>query len=55
MNINNHIESSSHEAARTQINSTPGAIKLGIDAHQDFHVVVMQKDGRVTLRPVAIP
>src|SRR5438067_5586607 len=51
MNNHNHIESSSHEATRTQINSAPGAIKLGIDVHQDFHVVVMQKDGATPKPP----
>src|SRR2546426_3880837 len=51
MNNHNHIESSSHEATRTQNNSAPGTIKLGIDVHQDRFVVVMQKDGATPKPP----
>jgi transposase len=40
-----HIELSSHEETRGQFNGGPGAIKLGIDAHQDFYVVVCQVGG----------
>jgi transposase len=43
--LNNTIESSSHEETRGQFNGRTGAIKLGIDVHQDFYVVVMQEDG----------
>src|SRR5207302_3147690 len=48
---NTNIESSSHEAARTQINSAPRAIKLGIDVHQEFYVVVMQREGATPKPP----
>lgn len=40
-----HTELSSHEGTRCQFNGSPGAIKLGIDVHQDFYVVVMQEGG----------
>lgn len=43
--LNNTIESSSHEETRGQFNGRTGAIKLGIDVHQDFYVVVEQVDG----------
>ena len=43
--ISNNIELSSHEGTRSQINNTPNVIKLGIDVHQQFYVVVMQIDG----------
>ena len=38
-------ELSSHEGTRCQFNGGTGAIKLGIDVHQDFYVVVMQEGG----------
>jgi transposase len=38
-------ELSSHEETRRQFNGGTGAIKLGIDVHQDFYVVVMQEGG----------
>src|SRR5438445_3845694 len=41
----NDTESSSHEETRCQFNGGTGAIKLGIDVHQDFYVVVMQEGG----------
>ena len=41
----NNTELSSHEGTRCQFNGGPGAIKLGIDVHQDFYVVVEQVDG----------
>src|SRR5882762_9640095 len=41
----NDTESSSHEETRCQFNGGPGAIKLGIDVHQDFYVVVEQAGG----------
>jgi transposase len=41
----NNTELSSHEETRCQFNGSTGVIKLGIDVHQQFHVVVMQEDG----------
>jgi transposase len=41
----NNTELSSHEETRSQFNGGTGAIKLGIDVHQDFYVVVMQEGG----------
>jgi transposase len=38
-------ESASLEATRGQFNGRPSAIKLGIDVHQAFYVVVEQVDG----------
>jgi transposase len=38
-----HTELSSHEGTRGQFNGRSGAIKLGIDVHQEFYVVVMQE------------
>jgi transposase len=43
--INNTTELSSHEGTRCQFNGGTGAIKLGIDVHQNFYVVVMQEGG----------
>src|SRR5207245_10209001 len=40
-----NTELSSREETRCQFNGGPGAIKLGIDVHQDFYVVVVQEDG----------
>ncbi len=40
-----HTELSSHEGTRCQFNGGKGLIKLGIDVHQDFYVVVEQVDG----------
>src|SRR5438128_196451 len=40
-----NTELSSHEGTRCQFNGGPGAIKLGIDVHQDFYVVVVQEGG----------
>src|SRR6266403_5782913 len=40
-----NTELSSHEGTRCQFNGGTGAIKLGIDVHQDFYVVVEQIDG----------
>src|SRR5229473_7588081 len=37
-----NTELSSHEGTRCQFNGGTGAIKLGIDVHQDFYVVVEQ-------------
>lgn len=46
--MNNDIESkelSSPEGTRGQFNVRPSAIKLGIDVHQAFYVVVLQEGG----------
>lgn len=40
-----HTELSSQEETRSQFNGRTGAIKLGIDVHQDFYTVVMQEGG----------
>ena len=40
-----NTESSSHEGTRCQFNDGRCAIKLGIDVHQDFYVVVEQAGG----------
>src|SRR5256712_770706 len=40
-----NTELSSHEETRCQFNGGTGAIKLGIDVHQDFYVVVVQEGG----------
>ena len=40
-----NTELSSHEGTRCQFNGSTGVIKLGIDVHQDFYVVVMQQGG----------
>src|ERR1700693_100503 len=40
-----NTELSSHEGTRYQFNGGTGAIKLGIDVHQDFYVVVEQVGG----------
>ena len=40
-----NTELSSHEGTRCQFNGGKALIKLGIDVHQDFYVVVMQLDG----------
>src|SRR2546426_10815575 len=40
-----NTELSSHEETRCQFNGGTGAIKLGIDVHQDFYVVVEQVGG----------
>jgi hypothetical protein len=39
----NDTELSSHEETRCQFNGSRCTIKLGIDVHQDFYVVVMQE------------
>ena len=41
----NDTELSSHEGTRCQFNGGTADIKLGIDVHQDFYVVVMQEGG----------
>ena len=45
MNSVYHTELSSHEGTRCQFNDSRADIKLGIDVHQDFYVVVMQEGG----------
>jgi hypothetical protein len=40
-----NTELSSLEETRCQFNGGTEAIKLGIDVHQDFYVVVMQEGG----------
>jgi transposase len=40
-----NTELSSHEGTRCQFNGGTGAIKLGIDVHQEFYTVVMQEGG----------
>ena len=45
MNSVYHTELSSHEGTRCQFNGGRCTIKLGIDVHQDFYVVVMQEGG----------
>ena len=45
MQYRTNIELSSVEETRCQFNGGTGAIKLGIDVHQDFYVVVEQVGG----------
>ena len=45
MNSVYHTELSSHEGTRCQFNGGRADIKLGIDVHQDFYVVVEQVGG----------
>ena len=40
-----HTELSSHEGTRSEFNPGRVAIKLGIDVHQEFYVVVVQEGG----------
>ena len=40
-----NTELSSHEETRGQFNGSRASIKLGIDVHQEFYVVVMQEGG----------
>src|SRR5438046_3377993 len=40
-----NTELSSHEGTRCQFNGGTGAIKLGIDVHREFYVVVVQEGG----------
>src|SRR6266516_8077604 len=41
----NNTELSSPEGTRSEFNPSKTVIKLGIDVHQDFYVVVMQEGG----------
>ena len=45
MNSIQDTELSSHEGTRSQFNGSKAVIKLGIDVHQDFYVVVQQVGG----------
>src|SRR5205814_10085222 len=45
-----NTELSSHEETRFEFNRSTGAIKLGIDVHQDFYVVVEQVEGVIRSR-----
>ncbi len=40
-----NTELSSPEGTRSQFNGCTGVIKLGIDVHQEFYVVVAQEGG----------
>ena len=50
-----NTELSSLEGTRRQFNGGIGAIKLGIDVHQDFYVVVMQEGGGNPKPPQRFP
>jgi transposase len=43
--INTNTELSSHEGTRSEFNPGTPVIKLGIDVHQEFYVVVVQEGG----------
>jgi transposase len=45
MHYANNTELSSHEGTRSQFHGSSAVIKLGIDVHQDFYVVVEQVGG----------
>jgi transposase len=45
MNSINNTELSSHEGTRSEFNPGKTVIKLGIDVHQEYHVVVVQEGG----------
>jgi transposase len=51
----NNTELSSLEETRSQFNGGTGAIKLGIDVHQDFYVVVEQVGGSNPKPPQRFP
>jgi hypothetical protein len=51
--MNNDItskESSSPEETRSEFNPGKAVIKLGIDVHQEFYVVVLQEGGAIPSR-----
>src|ERR1700730_306435 len=50
-----NTELSSHEGTRCQFNSGRCAIKMGIDVHQDFHVVVEQVGNEVVTEQQPVP
>jgi transposase len=45
MNNTMKVELSSHEGTRSEFNPSKTVIKLGIDVHQEFYVVVLQEGG----------
>ena len=45
-----HTELSSHEGTRSEFSPGKAAIKLGIDVHQEFYVVVCQEGGAIRSR-----
>jgi hypothetical protein len=51
----NDTELSSHEGTRSQFNGGRCTIKLGIDVHQDFYVVVEQVEGSNPKPPQRFP
>src|SRR6266480_1125341 len=55
MHYVNNTELSSHEETRSQFNGGRCAIKLGIDVHQDFYVVVEQVGGSNPKPPQRFP
>jgi hypothetical protein len=55
MQYRTNIESSLHEETRSQFNGGTGAIKLGINVHQDFYVVVEQVGGKNPNPPQRFP
>ena len=50
MHYANNTELSSPEGTRGQFNGRPSVIKLGIDVHQEFYVVVVQEGGAIPSR-----
>src|SRR5437867_13412415 len=48
---NQNTELSSHEGTRSEVNRSTQTIKLGIDVHQHFYVVVMQAGGGTSKPP----
>ncbi len=55
MHYANNTELSSLEGTRGQFNGRPGTIKLGIDVHQSFYVVVVQEGGSNPKPPQRFP
>jgi len=45
MQYRNNIKLSTHEETRCQFSGSKAGIKLGIDVHQDFYVVMVQEGG----------
>ena len=50
-----NTELSSHEGTRFEFNRSKAVIKLGIDVHQDFDVVVMQVGRNESQTAAAFP
>ena len=48
--IIDNTELSSHEGTRSEFNPGTAVIKLGIDVHQEFYVVVVQEGGAIPSR-----